>query len=118
MTEIKQRPTLDELIKDNPIKCRCCGVILECTFQDWSERKINKLIDVDGEKIKGLYCGNCVSKAHDDLMDSRFVEEYGGNRIYHKDGMYFPFWTSPYHLKSIEDCRLWIDYRLNYFKER
>jgi len=105
-----KRPTVQEWLEAHPPKCkRCENLLAVFNFENFNNGKINKLKDVDGEKIKGLYCHHCVDEAHKDLMESRFLEEYKGEKIYQKDDMYLPYWGCMYHFKTLEECRIRID---------
>lgn len=89
-------------------KCKKCGVPVSLEFKDYG-RSTFKIKDLDGEKVRGYFCSECVDMATAELMNERFVEVYKGNTIYCKNGMYAPYWGSPYYFETLEDCRTRID---------
>lgn len=57
----------------------------------------------------GAYCSDCFHEACVKIKESRFVEEYKGEKIYQKDGRYAPYWGSSYAFDNIDDCRKRMD---------
>ncbi|MCM0006171.1 hypothetical protein [Bacillus paranthracis] len=107
-----------EFIKANPPKCNTCKASLSMSLSAHVYKEINKLIDVDGERVRGFYCKNCIEQARKDLMESRLFEEYKGSKIYRKDDMYLPYWDCAYHFKTVEECRIRIDANISIAKSR
>lgn len=95
--------------KHHPPKCKCCDKLLEFRFDSFAKGEINRVRDVDGTKVKGLYCKDCYIESQAYLMNERFVENYNGEIIFCKDDMYSPYWECPYHFKTIEECRTRMD---------
>lgn len=102
--------------KANPPKCNACKATLSMSLSAHVYKEINKLIDVDGERVRGFYCKNCIEQARKDLMESRLFEEYKGSKIYRKDDMYLPYWDCAYHFKTVEECRIRIDANISIAK--
>jgi uncharacterized ParB-like nuclease family protein len=42
-------------------------------------------------------------------MSSRWVADYNNNKIYEKDGKYYPYWECHYYFNTLEDCKKRID---------
>lgn len=90
-------------------KCKCCDNPIDMGLEAYMKGKTVKIRDIDGEKVKGYYCGDCHEFALASLMNERFVENYNGATIFCKDGRYSPYWECPYYFKTIEECRIRID---------
>jgi hypothetical protein len=83
-----------------------------------SFRNIKRLEDLDHTKI-GMYCNDCFPAAEAKIKSLRYVETYKENDIYCKDGLYSPYWQSPYYFNCVEDTRIRIDNRhLGYYDPR
>jgi hypothetical protein len=93
----------------NSQKCKCCDTPIDMGLEAYIKGKTKKVIDIDGEKVKGYYCGDCHDYAQATLMNERFVENYNGNTIFAKDGKYSPYWECHYYFKTLEECRIRID---------
>lgn len=106
ISELK-RPTFQEWMRSQT--CKKCSTPLDLSIKSYGEGKYKKLHDMDFEKVKGFYCSDCADIALAELMNSRFVENYKGHTIFHKDGKYQPYWECSYYFKTIEDCRARID---------
>ncbi|EOO44197.1 hypothetical protein [Bacillus cereus] len=100
----------EEWQKANPPRCNTCKTEISISLSAFVNKETLKLKDVDGEKVKGLFCKDCVEQAWSDLIESRFAEKYNGRKIYCKDGKYFPYWNCAYYFKTVEECRVRIDY--------
>ncbi len=102
--------TFEDWKKNNPIKCKCCKEVLPTdTFENYA-KDIHKITNVDGARLRGLYCTGCVDFAQAQIMNESFVEVYKGNQIYRKQGGYTPYWGCNYYFDTVEDCRLRIDH--------
>jgi hypothetical protein len=112
MTETKQKLTFEEWQKLNPPKCKCCEKLLPTGFAGYMNGEINRIIDIHGERVKGLYCCDCADISQAILMNEKFVEVYRDNIIFCKEDRYLPYWESALYFNSVEDVRTWIDYRL------
>lgn len=99
-----EKPTLQEWLINNKPKCKKCKEVFQNLY---TEALLLK--DIDYER-QGFFCRSCYQIALDELMESRVVEEYKGNKIYCKDGRYSPYWQSPYYFKTLEECRIRIDH--------
>lgn len=53
----------------------------------------------------GGYCSECFDEACVKIKESRFVEEYKGEKIYQKNGRYAPYWGASYAFDNIDDCK-------------
>ncbi|MEC2335184.1 hypothetical protein [Bacillus subtilis] len=106
MAEIKMKLTFEEWKKSQ--KCKCCNRPVSLELKDWGVNT-HKIRDIDGQKVKGYYCSDCVDESMAHLMNERFVEVYNGNTIFCKDGNYTPYWECAYYFKTLEDCRNRID---------
>lgn len=117
---MSKRLSFQEYMKKNPVKCKTCKTILcsdsSAFMSAFLRKEIHRLIDVDGERIKGFLCSNCIEQARKDLMESRLFEEYKGSKIYRKDDMYLPYWDCAYHFKTVEECRIRIDANISIMK--
>jgi hypothetical protein len=102
------KPTFKEWMEKNPPKCKCCNKVLPSDFAGLY-KEAGKLTDVDGERIKGFYCKDCYNECDYRLQESRWVAEHDNQKIYEKDGRYYPYWGAPYYFKTLEDCRTRID---------
>jgi predicted nucleic-acid-binding Zn-ribbon protein len=103
----KEMPSFAEWSKTQ--KCKKCDCSLDLSFSSYMSGGYKKVVDVDGEKVRGMYCGDCGDMAQAELMNSRFIENYNGATIFGKDGNYVPYWGSFYYFKTIEECRIRID---------
>jgi hypothetical protein len=110
------KTSIKEWMENNPPKCRRCNKVLQVGFEFYG-KELNKITDTDGERLKGFYCSDCNKEQTEALEILRFVEVYKNNRIYCKEGRYQPYWGSSYHFNSLEECRLFIDYRINQLEE-
>lgn len=110
---MENKPTFEEW-KANQ-KCNECGNVLQMDFSGYG-RTTHKLRDVDHEKVKGFYCNDCYEDALTKLKNSRFVERYRDQEIYHKNSNY-SLWQSATYCKSLEDLHNWIDVRLNWLEK-
>ncbi|MBK1611709.1 hypothetical protein [Bacillus cereus] len=95
--------SIQELRKKYPPKCKVCEVILK------SFASMKRLVDVDGQKPRGLYCVSCWEKAQTELFESRYVETYKDIRICHKDGRFYTAWNTALCFPTLKDCRTRID---------
>jgi hypothetical protein len=107
-----RKPTFKEWFEKHPPRCRCCNELLDWGYDAFYTGRVKKIIDVDGSKVKGMYCSDCYHKSKHDLQSERFVELYKGNPIYTKEGKFFPYWECPYKLSSLEECRQFIEQRI------
>ncbi|OJT57361.1 hypothetical protein [Bacillus licheniformis] len=85
------------------MNCTRCNKYLGFYYKNAS------VIDVDCERVKGLYCEECKDTVENELKQQRFVEEYKGSQIYFKDGGYYPYWGCVYHFRSLEGARDRVD---------
>lgn len=69
---------------------------------------IYELRDVDCKRI-GIFCNICGRDTEERLKEDRFIEEYKNNRIYLKDGRYYPYWECQYFFNSLEEVKVRID---------
>lgn len=104
-----RRPTFREWMEKNPPKCNCCNKLLDFSYEAFAKGELNRVVDLDGQKVKGFYCNDCYIESLAYLMNERFVEVYRGSTIFSKDGNYSPYWDCPYYFTTIEDCRKRID---------
>ena len=101
------KPTFEEWMKSQV--CKKCSTPLDLSFKNFIKGNVRKVHDLNGEKVRGSYCGDCGEMAQAELMNERFVENYNGNTIFCKDGRYIPYWDCHYYFKTIEECRMRID---------
>ncbi|PEF30347.1 hypothetical protein CON39_11790 [Bacillus thuringiensis] len=92
-----------ELMEKHPPKCKKCEVVLK------GFASMKRLVDVDGQKPRGLYCLSCWEEAQTELFESRYVETYKDIRICHKDGRFYTAWNTALCFPTLTDCRTRID---------
>mgnify|MGYP001375894678 FL=1 len=85
------------------MNCRLCNDKLLPYGQN-----LKRIFDV-GNTYVMTTCSNCCDKETEKLKQERFVEEYKGENIYFKDGLYFPYWEAPYTFDDIEGAKERID---------
>lgn len=85
------------------LKCKQCGEDLGhyCQYG-------YRVFDLGLKKV-GLFCEEHGRLVEENLKAKRFVEEYKGNKIYMKDGNYYPYWECPYYFDNLDDVRTRID---------
>ncbi len=93
-------------------KCICCEKDLDIySLKLTVERKIRRVLDLDGIKIRGFSCDVCYDFILAKLMNKRFVESYRGYHIFEKEGQFAHHWEPRYCFASLEGCRSAIDDR-------
>lgn len=83
------------------IKCRQCD-------KDLALNEIFGVRDVDLQRV-GVFCREHGEIVQNNLKEKRFIEEYNGNKIYSKDGEYFPYWECSYSFVTLKDTKTRID---------
>lgn len=107
-----RKPTFREWFEKHPPRCKCCNELLDWGYDAFYRGTVKKMIDVDGSKVKGMFCSDCYHTARHDLQSERFVERYHNNFIYTKDDKFFPYWECPYQFDTLNYCRQFIDDRI------
>lgn len=85
------------------MNCRDCGEKLLPYGQS-----LDRVFDVGYEYIKTT-CKECAIEITDKLKQKRFVQEYNGETIYYKDGLYYPYWEAGYAFETLEDVKERLD---------
>ncbi len=77
------------------MNCRDCGEELLPYGQS-----LERVFDVGCEYI-GITCKKCATEKTKRLKKERFVQEYEGENIYYKEGLYYPYWSASYGYKTL-----------------
>lgn len=85
------------------MKCKQCGKDL-----GYFNENGYIVFDVDFQRV-GSFCQEHGINVENSLKEKRFVEEYKGNKIYSKDGVFFPYWGCQYFFDNLKDTKVRID---------
>ena len=85
------------------LKCKECGKDLG-HFNEYGVR----VFDV-GVVHVGVFCTEHGEIVENESKQKRFVEEYKGNKIYMKNGQYYPYWECQYSFDNLKNVKIRID---------